>query len=93
MLYVILGFDGPRAKELRPLHRSAHLEKLRRLAAQGRLVLAGPFTDGHGSMIVLHAESRDDAEKAAREDPYAIHGIFERTEVRPFKQVFPGEIE
>jgi len=51
MLYVILGFDGPRAKELRPLHRSAHLEKLRRLAAQGRLVLAGPFTDGHGSMI------------------------------------------
>jgi len=54
-------------------------------------VLAGPLTDHTGSLIVIEAGSLEEAQKFAQEDPYMIHGVFERVEVHPFTQVFPKE--
>jgi uncharacterized protein len=54
-------------------------------------VLAGPLTDKAGSLIVIEADSLEDAQRFAREDPYTVHGVFERVEVHPFSQVFPKE--
>ncbi|RMH37077.1 MAG: hypothetical protein D6690_04145 [Nitrospirae bacterium] len=89
MHFVILGYDGPDGQAKRPLHRPAHLERLRALADQGRLILAGPFTDRTGSLIVIEADSLEDATRFAHEDPYTVHGIFQRVEVHPFKTVLP----
>jgi uncharacterized protein YciI len=61
------------------------------LDAQGRVVLAGPLIDKTGSLIVIEADSQEDAQQFAHEDPYTIHGVFERVEVHPFTQVFPKE--
>jgi uncharacterized protein YciI len=55
----------------------------------GRIVLAGPFTDGSGSLIVVDADSRESVWKMVAADPYVVHGIFDRVEVRPFLRVFP----
>jgi uncharacterized protein YciI len=56
MLFVIIGHDGPDGARLRPQVRQAHLDNLRPLVEQGKVVLAGPFTDGSGSLIVIVVE-------------------------------------
>lgn len=91
MKFVIIGWDGPEGQTKRPKYRPAHLERLKKLQDQGRLIYAGPFTDKAGSLIIIEAESLAEAEAFAQKDPYAVEGIFERIEVHPFKQVFPEE--
>ncbi len=91
MKFVILGFDGPDGEARRKLHRPAHLERIEILYTQGRIILAGPLTDKTGSLIVLEADSIEEAQNIAREDPYTIHEVFERVEIHPFMQVYPKE--
>jgi uncharacterized protein len=57
MKFVILGFDGPDGATKRKIYRPAHLAKLDLLHSQQRVLLAGPLTDGAGSLIVISAES------------------------------------
>lgn len=89
MLFVIIGHDAPDAKEKRPQHRPAHLRHLEPLAKADRIVLAGPMLDGSGSLIVLEAESLDEAWAIVARDPYVTNGIFNRVEVTPFRRVLP----
>ena len=89
MLFVIIGHDTRDAKEKRPLHRPAHLAHLEPLSQAGRVILAGPLTDGAGSLIVIEAESLGAAWQIVGSDPYVANGIFERVEVHPFVRVFP----
>jgi uncharacterized protein YciI len=88
-LFAIIGHDAPDAKEKRPQHRPAHLQHLEPLATAGKVILAGPFTDGSGSLIVIEAESREAVWTLVASDPYVVNGVFNRVEVRPFMQVFP----
>jgi uncharacterized protein len=89
MLFVIIGHDGPDGAARRPALRPAHLDNLRPLADAGKVVIAGPFTDGSGSLIVLDMESEAAALAFAQSDPYVTGGVFERVEVKPFRRVFP----
>jgi uncharacterized protein len=89
MMFVILGFDGPDGEARRKIHRPAHLAKMEPLDQQDRVVLAGPLTDKAGSLIVIEADSLDEAQQFALEDPYTVNGVFERVEVHPFTRVFP----
>ncbi|HEY2388393.1 MAG TPA: YciI family protein [Candidatus Binatia bacterium] len=88
-LFVMIGHDAPESKAKRPVHRPAHLEHLAPLAAAGRVPLAGPFTDGSGSLIVLEADSLEAAWAIVARDPYVVNGVFNRVDVHPFMQVFP----
>lgn len=100
MLYLILGHDGRDALPLRKATRPAHLDYVRALQTEGRLVIAGPRpkvdaavpTDAgfYGSLIIAEFASLDAAEAWAAEDPYAKAGVFERVEVQPFIQVLPA---
>ncbi len=89
MKFVILGKDGPDGAHKRPHYRAAHLQWLDEWARQGRIILAGPITDGTGSLIVVEAASLEEVEAFTREDPYTIHGIFREVTIHPFEQVFP----
>ena len=89
MLFVIIGHDAPDAKEKRPQQRPAHLQHLEPLAQAGKVVLAGPFTDGSGSLIVIEADSRESVWALLARDPYVTNGVFNHVEVKPFLQVFP----
>ena len=51
--------------------------------------MAGPFTDGTGSLIIVDAPSREAVWALVARDPYVTNGIFNRVEVKPFLQVFP----
>jgi hypothetical protein len=89
MLFVIIGHDARDAKEKRPVYRPAHLAHLEPLAAAGNVILAGPLTDGAGSLIVIDAESLAAAWELVGRDPYVVNGIFDRVEIHPFTRVFP----
>lgn len=90
MLFVIIGRDGPDAKELRPRLRPAHIEHLGTQDRLGRLRLAGPLTDGAGSLIVLEAACIEDVRKIIDADPYVVGGVFAEVEIHPFLQVLPA---
>jgi uncharacterized protein YciI len=91
MKFVIIGIDGPDGQAKRKIHRPAHLANMEPLDNAGRVVLAGPLTDNTGSLIVIEADSFEEAQQFAQNDPYTVHGVFERVEIHPFTQVFPKE--
>jgi uncharacterized protein YciI len=91
--------DIPDSLPLRKEARPAHLERLKLLQAEGRLVLAGPYPAVEsddpgaagftGSLIVAEFESLDAAQHWADQDPYSLAGVYARVVIKPFKQVFP----
>lgn len=89
MLFVIIGHDGPNGAALRPKVRSAHLENLRPLVESGKVLAGGPFTDGSGSLMVIDFEDEAAARAFVDSDPYTREGVFERIEVKPFRNVVP----
>jgi uncharacterized protein YciI len=90
--FILIGHDGPRGRELRPLHRPAHLAGLEPLARAGRIRHAGPLLgdDGApvGSVVLFEAQSLAEARAIAERDPYVTQGIFGRYEVRETTAVF-----
>lgn len=93
MLFVIIGHDSRDAGDKRPRHRHAHLAHLEPLVSAGRVVLAGPLTDGAGSLIVVEADSLAAVWELVGRDPYVTNGVFEQVEVHPFLRVFPASAD
>ena len=99
MLYAIIAEDMPGALAKRLEARAMHLERLKALQQEGRLVLAGPHpaidaqdpgpAGFSGSLIVAEFASREAAIAWASEDPYAAAGVYARVTVKPFRKVLP----
>lgn len=99
MLYAIIAEDAEGSLDRRLETRSAHLQRVRDLQEQGRLVLAGPHpaidsedpgpAGFSGSLIVAEFESQNDARDWAQADPYVAAGVYARVTVKPFKKVLP----
>jgi uncharacterized protein len=51
-------------------HRPAHRERLAALAADGRLLAAGPWSDDSGSMLLFLVASRPELDEIMAADPY-----------------------
>ena len=51
-----------------------HVEHLKSLNSQGKLVLCGPFTDFPGGMVVLSADNLEEATNIAKSDPFISSG-------------------
>lgn len=99
MIYAILCEDRENSLEARRLYRPAHLDRLRELKDQGRLLLAGPhpaidssdpgeagFT---GSLIVAEFPSLQDAQAWADAEPFLKTGVYRSITVKPFIKVLP----
>lgn len=52
-----------------------HTEHLRELDRQGKLVLAGPFSDDPRGLLVLNCDDRRDAEAILNVDPLIVGGV------------------
>lgn len=99
MLYTIVSQDVVNSLPLRKESRPAHVARLKELAAQGRLIIAGPnpaidaedpgeagFT---GSLIIAEFDSLTEAQAWADADPYIAAGVYESVQVKPYKRVLP----
>ncbi|HEX6832034.1 MAG TPA: YciI family protein [Rudaea sp.] len=99
MWYAIVGSDYPDSLSKRTAARPAHVERLKTLLNEGRLLLAGPFpavdaedpgpAGFNGSLIVAEFESRAAAQAWADADPYVAAGVYREVTVRPFRKVLP----
>jgi uncharacterized protein YciI len=99
MWYAIIAEDTPGSLDKRLAARPAHLDRLKSLQAEGRLLLAGPhpaidsndpgeagFT---GSLVVAEFDSLEAAQAWAAADPYQDAGVYARVTVKPFRKVLP----
>lgn len=99
MLYAIIATDVADSLEKRLSVRPAHVDRLKTLQAEGRLVIAGPHpaVDSNdpgaagftGSLIIAEFASLADAQAWAKADPYIAAGVYADVLVKPFKQVLP----
>jgi hypothetical protein len=100
MLYAIVGEDHPGSLAARLEARPAHVERLKALQEEGRLIMAGPFpaidspdpgpAGFSGSLIVADFASLDAAKVWADADPYVAAGVYANVTVKPFKKVLPA---
>ena len=52
-----------------------HVEHLKRLDESNQLVLCGPFTDFDGGIVIIRAESIEEAKIIAKSDPFIAEGF------------------
>lgn len=100
MLYAIIGTDSPNSLEKRMANRPTHLERLKQLQEEGRLVLAGPFPSidsidpgpagFSGSLIVAEFSSLAEAKTWAEADSFVTGGVFSSITVQPFRKTLPA---
>ena len=100
MLYVIVGEDHPESLAARMAARPAHVERLKVLQTEGRLILAGPFPSidssdpgpagFSGSLIVAEFTSLEAAKAWADLDPYIAAGVYAQVTVKPFNKALPA---
>jgi uncharacterized protein len=99
MLYAIIAEDFPGTLEKRLAERPAHVERLKALVDEGRLVIAGPhpLIDANdpgpagfsGSLVIAEFASRELALAWASEDPYVAAGVYAKVTVKPFRKALP----
>lgn len=100
MWYAIIAKDHANSLEKRLGARSAHIERLKLLQDQGRLLLAGPFpaldspdpgSAGYdGSLIIAEFSDLAAAEAWAADDPYVSAGVYANVTVKPFRKTLPA---
>ncbi|MBI0580697.1 hypothetical protein IEC97_25455 [Neobacillus cucumis] len=61
-----------------------HLEYVRQMYTEGKVVLSGPCLDGAYGIIIYKAESAEDAQKMFENDPAVQTGVMD-VELHPFK--------
>lgn len=92
MTYLILGYDGDDegAAARRAAVREAHLAGIRPLVDSGRVAIGGAILDEQGtmrgSMMVLEADSEEDARRVVENDVYVREGVWVRWEIHPFRR-------
>lgn len=99
MWYAILSEDNENSLPLRATAREAHLARLRTLAGEGRLLVAGPHpgidaedpgeAGFSGSLVIAEFASLEAARQWADADPYVAAGVYREVMVKPFKRVLP----
>jgi uncharacterized protein len=92
MQYVLHAYDhtDAEAPERRQKVRPDHLETARRLKENGHFVLGGallsPSGQMIGSLLVVDFEKEDDLEQWLASDPYVTGKVWDKIDVKPFRQ-------
>jgi len=99
LFYAIIAQDVENSLENRLKARPDHLARLKQLAEEGRLLIAGPHpaidsedpgeAGFSGSLVVAEFESLDAAKCWADADPYVEAGVYKEVTVKPYKKVLP----
>lgn len=86
MYVAILTIVDP---ELNAKLRPAHLEYINQLYLQDKVVMAGPFADQRGGMVIFRTDSPEEAKQMAEADP-VVRGGARTLELREWKPLsFP----
>ncbi|NOX82458.1 MAG: YciI family protein [Alphaproteobacteria bacterium] len=87
--FILFCHDRKDSLALRLKTRDEHLAYV--ASADVDILLAGPIFDGEdnpaGSLFVIAAAKKSDVQSFADNDPYALAGLFETVEIRPYRIV------
>ncbi len=99
MWYAIISEDVPNSLSKRQSVRPAHVERLKALKDEGRLLVAGPHpaidsaepgdAGFSGSLVIAEFSSLDEAQAWADADPYIEAGVYQKVTVKPYLKVLP----
>lgn len=67
--------------------RPAHREYLGRLAADGKLVVAGPWVNDTGAVLVFDVEDRAELNRILDADPYAPAKVIAEQRIREWTPI------
>jgi uncharacterized protein YciI len=76
-----INYDAPFTDEQIKQYTIAHIEHLRDLDAKGILYLCGPLKGADEGMIILNAESLEEAERYAFMDPFVVNNGYRTCKV------------
>jgi len=94
-LFAIICHDVAESSAQRQITRIEHLERLKVLNNEQRLVIAGPNPIEHGqsamsgSLIIADFDSLEAAQAWANEEPYLRDGVYSHVDIKPFIQALP----
>lgn len=88
--FVIYALDKPGMSDVRNAHRPAHRARLRDPGDIPIWVaIGGPMTNDAGEMIgtmlVVEAPAKETVETFVQGDPYALAGLYDRVDIRPYR--------
>ncbi len=92
MQYVIHAYDftDEQALERRMAVRPNHLDTARGLKANGNFIIGGALLDPDGkmigSMMIVDFESEEQLQQWLQNDPYVTGRVWEKIDVKPFRQ-------
>lgn len=99
MWYAVICEEVEDSLKKRMAARPAHLERIKALVDEGRVLVAGPHpaidcedpgeAGFDGSLLILDFPDLDAATAWADSDPYVEAGVFSSVTVKPFKKVLP----
>ena len=75
------------SQEARIAHRAEHRVHLRANADAGKLLMAGPFVDETGGLIIFEAADEAEVQAIMDADPFSTNGVFDTVTIKPFNLV------
>jgi uncharacterized protein YciI len=91
MQFLLVAYDGTDsgALERRMNVREDHFKRINMLKKAGEFISGGAILDENGnmigSMIVYDFHDRKSLEESLKDEPYLTGGVWEKTEIRPFR--------
>lgn len=64
--------------------RAAHRAYAKAQLEAGKLLLAGPMTDGSGALFIYEGEAQEDIVALLAADPFSTSGSFASVDIRPW---------
>ncbi|UFP96122.1 YciI family protein [Gloeobacter morelensis] len=86
--YVLIGAYCPDVLAKRAPYREAHLERLARLKAEGKVLTIGPTRDLTRVFGIYETDSETEARTLVEADPYWQHQIWTSYEIYEWIQAF-----
>ena len=75
--------------DARAAARPQHLDYLRGLHEEGKVVMAGPWGDGSGALVVFDVADEAEAQAIVDADPYTAAGVVGSPQLREWNVVIP----
>jgi uncharacterized protein (DUF952 family)/uncharacterized protein YciI len=88
-IFVVEATYGPDAERLRPAARPEHLARIAQLMTEGRVIEAGGYLDLSTALMLVEADSAEDAVALFEDDVYLRTGVWTAVSAKPFGRVIP----
>ena len=89
--YKVLLYDYvPDILEKRGPHRAEHIGNAKKMAEEGKMVMAGAFADPvDGGLFIFKDATKEEIDAYVEADPYVVHGLVSGWKIKPWTVVVP----